>query len=130
MNDVKEALTTIRRIAMNLPIGKRNQVLNRCDRIHILMRHTHPEDPRTPGQMSESIVEHYATTKRIVAALLAGRELSYKDMKEFKTVEWHTRICEAKAIIAKRYPEYTFLSRWATGDKHPYKIYWLEDKVI
>ena len=114
---------------MYLPMGKRNQVINRVDRIRMIMRQAQPEDPRTPEQMNEDIKGHYNTTKRIVAALLSGRELSYKDMKEFNTVEWHTRICEAKTIIAKRYPEYTFCSRWATGDKHPYKIYWLEGSL-
>ena len=124
MNEVFDALMTIRRTAMRMPVGKRNQVINRCDRIQMLMRRAELEP--TAEQMQDSVEEHYATTKRIVAALLAGRELSYKDMKEFRTVEWHSRICEAKTIITKRYPEYTFCSRWATGDRHPYKIYWVE----
>lgn len=125
MNEVQEALTTIRRLAMSLPTGKRNQVYNRCDRIHILLRNAPTGEP-SPERMQESIEDHYATTKRIVAALFAGRELSYKDMKEFNTVEWHTRIHEARTIIARNHPEYVFCSRWENDGKHPYKIYWLD----
>ena len=120
---------TIRSAAMYLPIGKRNQVINRVDRIQMVMRRA-KVDTRTPEQMSDSIVDRHSTTKRIVEALIAGRELSYKDMKEFNTVEWHSRICDAKSMIEKRFPGYVFCSRWETSDKHPYKIYWLENVTV
>lgn len=127
MNTLNSYLNYIRTEAQNLPAGRRNQILNRCDRIAILFRRQYEQDKRTAAQEQTSIVEHYATTTRIVAALLAGRKLSYLNMREFKTAEWHTRIHEAKTIIARRYPEYIFCSRWETEGKHPYKLYWLEE---
>lgn len=127
MNTLNSYLNYIRTEAQNLPAGRRNQILNRCDRIAILFRRQYEQDKRTAAQEQTSIVEHYATTSRIVAALIAGRKLSYRDMREFRTAEWHTRIHEAKAIIARRYPEYIFCSAWQTDGKHPYKVYWLEE---
>ena len=123
---VDEHIAAIRRIAEELPTGKKNRLLNRCDRLAMVCRRM--DDPRTPEEMNEDIKGHYQTTKKIIAALISGRSLSYKDMREFHTVEWHTRIDEARTIIAKRYPEYTFCSKWITGEKHPYKLYWLEGK--
>lgn len=123
---VEEQIAAIREVARELPDGKKNRILNRCDRLVMLYRRA--DDPRTPEDMQTDIAEHYNTTKKIIAALLSGRALSYKDMREFRTVEWHTRISEAKTIIAKRYPEYNFMSKWETGERHPYKIYWLETK--
>lgn len=127
MNTLYSYLNFIRTEAQNLPAGRRNQILNRCDRIAILFRRQYEQDKRTAAQEQTSIVEHYATTSRIVAALIAGRKLSYRDMREFRTAEWHTRIHEAKTIIARRYPEYIFCSAWQTDGKHPYKVYWLEE---
>lgn len=122
-----EHLAAIRRVAEELPTGKRNRILNRCDRLEMLYRRME-EDPRTSEDMQTEIVGHYQTTRKIIAALISGRSLSYKNMREFRTVEWHTRIHEAREIIAKRYPEYSFCSKWITEDKHPYKLYWLETK--
>ena len=122
---VAEHLAAIRKVAEELPAGKRNRILNRCNRLSMIYRRE-DFDVRTPEDMRMDIEGHYQTTKKIVAALISGRELSYKNMNEFHTVEWHTRICEAKDIIATRYPEYTFCSKWITGEKHPYKLYWIE----
>jgi hypothetical protein len=126
MNTLNANLAAIREAAQLLPVGRRNQVLNRCDRISVLFRRQMELDTRTAAQEKDSIVEHYNTTSRIVAALISGRKLSYRDRAEFQTAEWHTRIHEAKTIIARRFPEYIFCTRWETDGKHPYKLYWIE----
>ena len=113
-----EALAVLRKSAQSLPIGRRNQVLNRCDRIYLLL------NGRTAKQAQSQILDHYSSTRKVVAALIAGRTLSYKDESEFDTSEFHTRICEARRIIARQYPQYTFRAEWAADGR--YKLYWLE----
>lgn len=122
-----EALNALRASAQSLPLGKRNQVLNRCDRISLILRKY--SDAPLPSEESEAIKDRSNTNKRILAAMIAGREVSYLDRQEFRTTEWHTRICEVKEMVEKATPQrYVFCSRWASDGKHPYKIYWLEEK--
>ena len=128
-----EALAVIRQAAAALPMGKRTQVLNRCNRIDLILRR-HPSgevDNRTDAEKVDQIVDNYNTARRIVAALLAGRTLSHRDSAEFKTTEFHTRICYARKILASQYPQYTLCSRYTdkeeTGAGRPFKIYWIEN---
>ena len=121
----QEALAALRASAQSLPMGKRNQVINRCDRISIILRQY--SDAPLPSDESEAIKARYNTNKEILLAMIAGRELSYLDREEFKTTEWHTRVCEVKDMVERNYPQYVFCSRWASDGRHPYKIYWLEE---
>lgn len=116
--NIAEHLAAIRTEAAKLPAGKRNQVLNRCDRIYVIMK------GRTRQQAHKQVLDHYASTRRIIAALLAGRMLSHKDGREFGTSEFHTRICEARRIFARQYPQYTFHAEWAVDGR--YKLYWID----
>ena len=129
----QEALRTIREAAAALPVGKRNQVLNRCDRIAIILRRTPESDTRTPAQQIDQIVEQHNTARRIVAALLSGRTLSQRDSREFKTTAFHSRIADARRILSRAYPEYTLCSRFTTDAEtiagRPFKLYWLEGRV-
>ena len=126
----QEALRTIREAAKALPSGKCNQVINRCNRIELILKRTPEADTRTPAQQVDQIVEQYNTAQRIVAALLSGRVLSQRDSKEFKTTAFHSRICDARRILARRYPEYILRSRYTDNMEtiagRPFKIYWLE----
>ena len=127
-----EALAVIREAAAALPLGKRNQVLNRCNRIDYLLRKlpAGEQDNRTDAQKVDAILDHYSTAQRIVAALIAGRILSYKDSKEFKTIEWHSRIHDARRILSRQYPQYVLCSRFTsdtTEAGRAYKLYWIEN---
>lgn len=115
---INNHLAAIRQAAENLPIGKKNQVLNRCDRISVILK----------KEEQQAIIDRDAVHKQIVAALLTGRVLSYKNQGEFMTSQFHTAIVYARQIVEKRFPEYTFRSKWVTGEGHPYKIYWI-DKI-
>ena len=126
----QEALRTIREAANALPSGKRNQVLNRCNRIDLILRRTPESDTRTPAQQVDQIVEQYNTAQRIIAALLSGRVLSQRDSKEFKTTAFHSRIADARRILARRYPEYILRSRYTDDQEtiagRAFKLYWIE----
>lgn len=129
MNEqAQEALRTIREAAMLLPMGKRNQVINRCDRIQLLLRKAKAHTP-TGMEQHDEIADRYNTTRRIVAALLAGESVCYLDAARFGTAEFHTRICEARQLIKDRYPEYELRSEWRRGTNCNYKVYFLEDKI-
>ena len=133
--NTNEALRTLRAAAENIPqMGRRNQAINRLDRISLLLKKAGIDAGRefgypVPLQQQTAIVDNYNTCKRILAALISGRKLSYKDMREFHTAEWHTRIHEVKDMVANKpeYQHYIFCSRWESDGKHPYKLYWLEE---
>lgn len=114
---INDHISAIRNAALNLPNGKKNQVLNRCDRISVILK-----------KEQQAIIDRDAVHKQIVAALLTGRVLSYKNQDEFMTSQFHTAIVYARQIVERRFPEYTFRSKWVTGEGHPYKIYWI-DKI-
>lgn len=141
----REALAVIRQAATALPTGKRNQVLNRCNRIDLILRRntrvpeaglarkaasTAEADTRTAAEQSEQVAEQYNTAQRIVAALLAGRTLSQRDSKEFKTTAFHSRIADARRIISRQYPQHILCSRYTDKEEtiagRPFKLYWLE----
>ena len=86
------------------------------------------QDNRTPAQQSEQVAEQYNTAQRIVAALLAGRVLSQRNSQEFKTTAFHSRIADARRILARQ--GHTLRSRYTTDAEtiagRPFKIYWLD----
>ena len=127
-------LAYIRREAESLPAGQRNRILNRCDKLAVLYRrmpNTAPEqDNRTPAQQSEQVAEQYNTAQRIVAALLAGRIVSQRDSREFKTTAFHSRMSDARRILARQYPDRHLCSRFTEDHRteagRPFKLYWLD----
>lgn len=138
-----EALAVIRRAAAALPLGKRNQVLNRCNRIDLILRRvpagesglvgaTSPAeaDNRTDAQKAGQIADNYNTAQRIIAALISGRVLSQRNSAEFKTIVWHSRMHDVRRILARQYPQYTLCSRFSderTAAGKPFKLYWIEN---
>lgn len=76
-----EALAVIRQAAASLPLGKRNQVLNRCNRIDLILRRVPAgeQDNRTDAQKAGQIADNYNTAQRIIAALISGRVLSQRN---------------------------------------------------
>lgn len=119
-----EAINSLRAYAKTLPAGKKFQVLNRCDRIAIIMK----QGNISSKNESKAIADRYNAAKAIASALLAKRVLSYKDEPEFYTSQFHTSIIKAREIIEKKYPEFKFMSKWTSDGGHPYKLYWLEEK--
>ncbi len=124
-------LNHIRTAVAGLPTALRHRILNRCDKLAVLYRRmpAAPEqDNRTPAQQSEQVAGQYNTAQRIVAALLAGRILSQRNSQEFKTTAFHSRIADARRILARQ--GYTLRSRYTTDAEtiagRPFKIYWLE----
>lgn len=124
-------LNHIRTAVAGLPTALRHRILNRCDKLAVLYRRmpAAPEqDNRTPAQQSEQVAEQYNTAQRIVAALLAGRTLSQRNSQEFKTTAFHSRIADARRILARQ--GYTLRSRYTTDAEtlagRPFKIYWLD----
>lgn len=124
-------LNHIRTAVAGLPTDLRHRILNRCDKLAVLYRRmpAAPEqDNRTPAQQSEQVAGQYNTAQRIVAALLAGRTLSQRNSQEFKTTAFHSRIADARRILARQ--GYTLRSRYTTDAEtlagRPFKIYWLD----
>ena len=126
-------LNHIRTAVAGLPTALRHRILNRCDKLAVLYRRmpAAPEqDNRTPAQQSEQVAGQYNTAQRIVAALLAGRTLSQRNSQEFKTTAFHSRIADARRILARQ--GYTLRSRYTTDAEtlagRPFKIYWIDIK--
>ena len=126
-------LNHIRTAVAGLPTALRHRILNRCDKLAVLYRRmpSAPEqDNRTPAQQSEQVAGQYNTAQRIVAALLAGRTLSQRNSQEFKTTAFHSRIADARRILARQ--GYTLRSRYTTDAEtlagRPFKIYWIDIK--
>jgi len=126
---VAEQTARIRRIADTLPAGQRNALLNACGNIerHARKNIEYGNAPE-PAAESAAVADRYNTNRRILAAMIAGRRVSYQDRNEFGTTEWHSRINEVKTLVAKQYPQYIFCDRWESDGKHPYKTYWLEQR--
>lgn len=123
---IAEQTDRIRRIAAGLPAGKRNALLNACGYIDLHARKRTDYTAPDPKEESTAIGDRYNSEKAIIAALLSGRELSHYDRDEFRTTEWHTRICGVRKILARQYPQYILRDRTASDGRHPYKIYWIE----
>ena len=124
-------LNHIRTAVAGLPTDLRHRILNRCDKLAVLYRRmpAAPEqDNRTPAQQAEQVAGQYNTAQRIVAALLAGRTLSQRNSQEFKTTAFHSRIADARRILARQ--GHTLRSRYTTDAEtlagRPFKIYWLD----
>ena len=136
-NRAEIELAHIRTAVAGLPTALRHRILNRCDKLSVLYRRQQqsiPEaDDRTPARQQEQVAEQYNTAQRIVAALLAGRILSQRDSREFRTTAFHSRIADARRILSRQYPEYTLCSRYTedhlTEAGRPFKLYWLEGRV-
>lgn len=127
---IAEQTARIRKIADQLPVFQRHALLNACGSIeHATRRSIKSGALPDPQEEHDAIAERCNTNRSILAAMMAGRHLSYLDRKEFKTTEWHTRINEVKTMVAKNYPQYTFCDRWESDGHHPYKVYWLEMNV-
>ena len=139
-----EALAVIREAAAALPLGARNQVLNRCNRIAYILRRRTPageiglvgatspaeQDNRTDADKVDQIVDNYNTAQRIIAALISGRVLSQRNSAEFKTIVWHSRMHDVRRILARQYPQYVLCSRFSderTAAGKPFKVYWIEN---
>lgn len=128
-------LNAIRTMVASLPRGQRHAILNRCDKLAVLYRRQTAalaeQDNRTPAQQQDQVAEQYNTATRIVAALLAGRILSQRNSAEFKTTAFHSRIADARRIIARQYPDKVLRSRFTTDAEtaagRPYKLYWIEN---
>ena len=122
---ITEQTERIRRIAALLPAGQRNTLLNACGTIEMhARRYDTSEHFPTGMQQHDAIRDRALATRRIVAALLSGRTLSYRDAAEFRTSEFHTRIVDARHLIEDKYPEYRLESAWAADGR--YKLYWIE----
>ena len=131
-NRADTELNHIREAVSGLPTALRHRILNRCDKLAVLYRRmpaaTPEQDNRTPAQQSEQVAGQYNTAQRIVAALLAGRILSQRNSQEFKTTAFHSRIADARRILARQ--GQTLRSRYTTDAEtiagRPFKIYWLD----
>ena len=132
-NRADTELNHIRAAVAGLPTALRHRILNRCDKLAVLYRRmpAAPEqDNRTPAQQSEQVAEQYNTAHRIVAALLSGRVLSQRNSQEFKTTAFHSRIADARRILARQYPDRHLCSRFTEDHRteagRPFKLYWLD----
>ncbi len=134
-NRAEIELAHIRNAVSGLPVALRHRILNRCDKLAVLYRRQQkaiPEaDDRTPAQQQADIAGQYDTTRRIVAALPAGRTLSLKNSAEFRTSQFHTHICKARRMLARQYPGLILRSRFTTEAEtaagRPFKIYWIDN---
>lgn len=124
-------LAHIRKEVEGLPAGQRNRILNRCDKLAVLYKRQTRDEQRTPAQQAEQVAGEENTARRIVAALLAGRIVSQRDSKEFKTTAFHSRMADVRKIIARQYPQHILRSRYTedrlTEAGRPFKLYWLEN---
>jgi len=133
-NRAEKEIAAIRRLAQALPKGQRHAVINRCDNLAVLYRRQSAalaeQDNRTPDQQRDQVAGQYNTAQQIVAALLAGRTLSQRNSAEFKTTAFHSRIADARRILARQYPDKVLRSRFTTDAEtiagRPFKVYWIE----
>lgn len=135
-NRADKELAHIRKAVEGLPLFLRHRIINRCDKLAILYRNQQrriPEaDNRTPAQQADQVAAQYNTARAILAALIAGRVLSQRDSREFKTTAFHSRMCDVRRILSRQFPEYTLCSRFTDAERtdagRPYKLYWLETR--
>jgi len=66
--------------------------------------------------------------RRLVAALMAGRVLSFKDGREFDQSEMHTAFTYVRKYWKEgRYPGYVLCDKWVVdANDIRYKEYWFE----
>lgn len=115
MKDINSILQNIRLLAADLPAGARNTIVNRCDKIAVAHRRGRAYKENTDGEMTQKqIADRYIAKKAILDAMIAGREVSFLDSKEFKVSEMHTQMCVIRQDIERKALPYTLSSRWIT----------------
>ena len=125
-------LAHIRRAVDGLPTELKHRILNRCDKLSVLYRRQQkglPEFIPAPAEQHDAIKERHDAVLEVIAALVSGRVLSYKNEGEFYTSQFHTTIVYARRKIEKQYPQYRLCSKWTTDGGHPYKLYWIESTI-
>lgn len=119
----------IKNIAMDLPPGKRHQIINRCNKINMAIKKTGNMENQFQ-QTQKQIVDRYNAKKAIYEAMTQGRHISLEDSLEFAVSQMHTTICSIRKDLQKKSLPYVMKDRWIDSGKYRKKIkeYWLEAK--
>lgn len=136
-----ERLAVIRRAVEGLPAGKRNLILNNCDKLAVYARKAgrqletaHIREPHRAlydARTNEDLANIADQKKRIWAALLAGRVLSLENAQEFGTSQMHTHFFYIRRDIEDRGLPYILCDEWVyPGEgRSKFKRYWLQHKL-
>lgn len=135
----EERLAVIRRAAEDLPTGKKNLILNNCNKLAGFARVAgkqlatgHYRHAAYDARTDVDFANLASQRKKIWAALLAGRRVSIEMEDEIGHMEFHTRISEIRQEIQDKQMPYVLCDEWfyPGGNRSKYKKYWLEDKPL
>ena len=120
----------IQKLARDLPPGKGHQIMNRCNKINLLIRKS--KDMNTEDTFtSQQIADRYNAKKAIFEAMTQGRKVSFLDSREFEVSQFHTTICKIRKDIDSKSLPRELTDQWISFGRHGKrcKEYWLERRV-
>lgn len=130
--NIKSLLSEISGIAMTLPMGKRNQIINRCNKISSQMRKSTRANEGC--LFTEEFLEAEAKAQEsakaaIFNAMLKGRKVSQMDCKEFRIEDMRTPVSRLRDKIWREQLPYEIADQWIkTPGGSRIKQYWLTIK--
>ena len=142
---IDEQLRDIRALVRELPAGKRNSVLNKCDKIAVIATKVESlvrgrieeqqgdlfaEQHAGNIETNSDIIAHYNAKQAVFEAMCRGRRVSLEDEDEFRTREMHTTICYIRKDIERKGLPWILCDREIRPDpsRRGYKQWWLIPK--
>lgn len=130
---IYKLLTEVKDLSRGLPIGQRNRIINKCNKVVSFIR----KQPQNDKDMSEEytqqqIADRYIANQAIMNALISGRKITLLDSAEFGVSEMHTQMHCIRAKIEKHSLPYKLQSRWVEIGKFRKKCkeYWIESNEV
>lgn len=130
--NIRKLLGEITGIAQTLPMGKRNQIINRCGQISMQMKKSSRRlTILSPAELEEAQEKAQESAKAaIFNAMMNGRKVSQLDCREFRVEDMRTPVSRLRYQIFKDSLPYEIADRWIkTPGGRRIKEYWLTNKA-
>lgn len=109
---VTDLLQEIRRATDDLPEGKQRLILNRVNRLAMVVKKSPEQDITLIGETHEQIAERESAKMAIFQAMCNGREITLEDSKEFRVSQMHSQMCYIRKMIQKKNLPFSLEGRW------------------
>lgn len=109
---VTDLLQEIRRATDDLPEGKQRLILNRVNRLAMVVKKSPEQDITLIGETHEQIADRESAKMAIFQAMMNGREITLEDSKEFQVSQMHSQMCFIRKMIERKKLNVVLKDRW------------------
>lgn len=132
---INDEIEGIRKVAMTLPKGQRNALINKCAKLATYGRKaqaiadaysTRPVHASYDARTLEDIDAQMKAKKAVFDAMLHGAKVDLTMSERFQLSQMHTAIHQIRRDIDRRHPDLELCDEWVREAGHrPYKRYWI-----